>query len=108
MAETAPTASPARKRPRRKRGWFLLLVGMFNAVWALIVLCALVAVAAVYFFYDRPVVLPGWVETRIEARSGDGIPRCPNHLRRGPPADGGRLAPPRAAARRGCGRGRRA
>ena len=66
MAETTPPAPPT--SPRRKRGWFLLLVGLFNAIWALLVLTVMVAVAAVYFFYDRPVVLPDWVEARIEQR----------------------------------------
>ena len=66
MAETTPPAPPT--SCRRKRGWFVLLVGLFNAIWALLVLTVMVAVAAVYFFYDRPVVLPDWVEARIEQR----------------------------------------
>ncbi|WP_298862507.1 DUF3971 domain-containing protein [uncultured Sulfitobacter sp.] len=66
MADTTPPVPP--KSRRRKRGWFLLLVGLFNAAWSLLVLITLVAVAAVYFFYDRPVVLPDWVEARIERR----------------------------------------
>lgn len=66
MADTTPP-TPIKTR-RRKRGWFLLLVGLFNAAWALLVLITLVAVAAVYFLYDRPVVLPDWVEARIEQR----------------------------------------
>lgn len=66
MADTTSPAPP--KTRRRKRGWFLLLVGLFNAVWALLVLTTLAAVAAVYFLYDRPVVLPDWVEKRIETR----------------------------------------
>jgi hypothetical protein len=66
MADTTPPATP--KPRRRKRGWFLLLVGLFNAIWALLVLTTLAAVAAVYFLYDRPVVLPDWIEGRIEQR----------------------------------------
>ena len=66
MADTKQLAPP--KPLRRKRGWFLVLVGLFNAVWALLVLTTLVAVAAVYFLYDRPVVLPDWMEARIEER----------------------------------------
>ena len=66
MADTTPHKTL--KPRRRKRGWFLLLVGLFNAVWALLVLTTLVAVALVYFLYDRPVVLPDWVEARIEQR----------------------------------------
>lgn len=66
MADTTP---PVPRKPlRRKRGWFLLLVGLFNALWSLLVLTVIAAVAAVYFFYDRPVVLPDWVDTRIEER----------------------------------------
>ncbi|MEQ6204263.1 DUF3971 domain-containing protein [Sulfitobacter sp. HNIBRBA2951] len=67
MAQTdEPTASP--RKPTRKRGWFFLLIGFFNAVWSLLVLSALVISAVVYFLYDRPVVMPAWVETRIEQR----------------------------------------
>ncbi len=66
MAETTPQVP--RKAPRRKRGWLLLLLGLFNAVWSLLVLIVVIAVGAVYFFYDRPVVVPAWVETRIQER----------------------------------------
>ena len=66
MAETTPQVPP--KAPRRKRGWLLLLLGLFNAVWSLLVLIVVIAVGAVYFFYDRPVVVPAWVETRIQER----------------------------------------
>lgn len=66
MAETTPQVPP--KRPRRKRGWLLLLLGLFNAVWSLLVLIVVIAVGAVYFFYDRPVVVPAWIETRIQER----------------------------------------
>ena len=62
------TPEPPQKKRRRKRGWFLLLVGLFNAVWSLLVLVTVVAVGAVYFLYDRPVVVPHWVEARIEQR----------------------------------------
>ncbi|RKE94097.1 AsmA-like protein [Sulfitobacter guttiformis] len=75
MADSTPpvlpeVAKPAKRRkpPHRRRGWFLLMVGLFNAVWSLLVMTALAAIAAVYFFYDRPVVLPDWVDTRIEER----------------------------------------
>jgi hypothetical protein len=66
MAETTPP--PPLNAPRRKRGWLLLLLGLFNAVWSLLVLLVVIAVGAVYFFYDRPVVVPAWVETRIQER----------------------------------------
>ncbi|MEP1767651.1 MAG: DUF3971 domain-containing protein [Sulfitobacter sp.] len=62
-----PVPDPPKQR-RRKRGWFLLLIGMCNAVWSLGVLVMLIAAGAVYFLYDRPVVVPAWVETRIEQR----------------------------------------
>ncbi len=66
MAETTPQAP--RKAPHRKRGWLLLLLGLFNAVWSLLVLITVVAVGAVYFLYDRPVVVPAWIETKIQER----------------------------------------
>ena len=66
MADTTPPPPPV--PARRKRGWFLLLLGVFNALWSLLVLGVLIAVAGVYFFYDRPVVMPAWVEDRIEQR----------------------------------------
>ena len=72
MADTTPPTPP--KTRRRKRGWFLLLVGLFNAAWSLLVLSTLVAVAAVYFLYDRPVVLPDWIEARIEDRLASEFP----------------------------------
>jgi len=74
MAQTEDLPAQAR-RPTRKRGWFLLLVGLFNAVWSLLVLGVLVVVAAIYFFYDRPVVMPAWVETRIEERLATEFPQ---------------------------------
>lgn len=67
MAQTDP-APPKPQRRSRRRGWFLLLVGLFNAVWSVLVLGVVIALAAVYYFYDRPVVMPSWVEARIEAR----------------------------------------
>ncbi|MCX7565179.1 DUF3971 domain-containing protein [Sulfitobacter sp. F26169L] len=66
MADTSPPTSA--KPPRRKRGWFLLVLGVFNAIWSLLVLTLVALVGAVYFFYDRPVVMPNWVEQRIEQR----------------------------------------
>ncbi|WP_299030733.1 DUF3971 domain-containing protein [uncultured Sulfitobacter sp.] len=68
MAETSSPEPQPRPPRRRKRGWFLLLLGLFNAMWSLLVLVAVIAVGAVYFFYDRPVVMPNWVEARIEQR----------------------------------------
>lgn len=65
---TPPPPEPPQLPRRRKRGWFLLMIGLFNAVWSLIVLALVIAVGAVYFFYDRPVVMPAWVEARIEER----------------------------------------
>jgi hypothetical protein len=80
MADTAPPVSskaPPKGPPaRRKRGWLLLLLGLFNALWALLVLTAVAAVGAVYFFYDRPVVVPAWVETRIETRLAEEFPQA--------------------------------
>jgi hypothetical protein len=72
MADTDPPAP--QRLPRRKRGWFLLLVGMFNALWALLVLTTVALVASVYFLYDRPVIIPGWAEARIEARLASEFP----------------------------------
>ena len=72
MVETTPPEPP--KTPRRKRGWFLLLLGLFNAAWALLVLVTVVAVAAVYLLYDRPVVIPAWAEARIEKRLATEFP----------------------------------
>ena len=79
MAETAPPAPPplpSGNRPkRRKRGLLLLGIGLFNALWSLLVLTVVIAVAAVYFFYDRPVVMPNWVEARIEQRLEEEFPQ---------------------------------
>ena len=72
MVETTPPEP--QKPPRRKRGWFLLLLGLLNAAWALLVLVAVVAVAAVYLLYDRPVVIPAWAEARIEQRLATEFP----------------------------------
>ncbi|MEP3441546.1 MAG: DUF3971 domain-containing protein [Sulfitobacter sp.] len=77
MAQTDP-ALPASQSPpqrRRKRGWFLLCVGVFNALWSLLVLLVLIAVAAVYFLYDRPIDLPDWAEAQIEARLEEEFPQ---------------------------------
>ena len=74
MAQTEDLPAQPRKQTR-KRGWFLLLVGLFNAVWSLLVLGILVVVAAIYFFYDRPVVMPAWVENRIEQRLATEFPQ---------------------------------
>lgn len=68
MADAPPPPIDPPKQRRRKRGWFLLLVGLFNAVWSILVLIMIVAVGAVYFLYDRPVVMPAWVEARVEQR----------------------------------------
>lgn len=77
MAQTDPALPepPARPQRRRKRGWFLLCVGLFNAIWSLLVLLMLIAVGAVYFLYDRPVDLPDWAEARIEARLEEEFPQ---------------------------------
>jgi hypothetical protein len=75
MAETTPPAPRPARPARRKRGWFLLLLGFFNALWSLLVLLIVLAVGGVYFFYDRPVVMPGWVETRIEQRLEEEFPQ---------------------------------
>lgn len=72
MAETAPPEPP--KSRRRKRGWFLLLLGFFNALWALLVLGVMGLVGAVYYLYDRPVVIPAWAEARIEQRLATEFP----------------------------------
>jgi len=76
MADTSPPPPIAPKAPRRKRGWFLLLVGTFNAMWSLLVLGAVIAVGAVTYLYDRPVVMPAWVETRIEQRLAETFPQA--------------------------------
>ncbi|MGB5864335.1 MAG: DUF3971 domain-containing protein [Sulfitobacter sp.] len=68
MTDTAPQPAENAAPRRRKRGWLLLLLGLFNAIWAILVLLTVIAVGLVYFLYDRPVVLPGWAETRIEER----------------------------------------
>ena len=77
-SDTAPPGLPVPppRKALRKRGWFLLLVGLFNAVWALGVLVVLILTGAVYFLYDRPVVMPGWVETRIEQRLETEFPQA--------------------------------
>ncbi|KEJ90230.1 YhdP family protein [Sulfitobacter donghicola] len=66
MADPIPQMPP--KKRHRERGWFLLLLGFCNAVWSLLVLVTVIAVGAVYFFYDRPVVVPAWVEAKIHDR----------------------------------------
>jgi len=75
MAETAPPPPPRAEPARRKRGWFLLLLGFFNALWSMLVLLIVLAVGLVYFFYDRPVVMPAWVESRIEQRLEEEFPQ---------------------------------
>ena len=78
MADTPPPeqdATPRKPRSRRKRGLLMLSIGLFNAMWSLLVLGMVIAVGAVYFFYDRPVVMPGWVEARIEQRLEEEFPQ---------------------------------
>jgi hypothetical protein len=74
MAEADPPDLPPQRPKRRKRGLFLLGIGMFNALWSLLVLTVVIAVGAVYFFYDRPVVMPAWVEARVEQRLQEEFP----------------------------------
>ncbi|MBB3994669.1 hypothetical protein GGR95_002317 [Sulfitobacter undariae] len=74
MADPAPTAPPPVRPSRRKRGLLMLLIGLFNAIWSLVVLAVVIAVGAVYFFYDRPVVVPAWIEARIEQRLEEEFP----------------------------------
>lgn len=82
MADTPPPAAPlpaprtARLPLRRKRGWFLLGLGVLNALWSLLVLTVAVAVGLVYFFYDRPVFMPAWAEARIEQRLETEFPQA--------------------------------
>lgn len=76
MADTAVPMPPSSPPGRRKRGWFLLFLGLINALWSLMVLAVLIAVGAVYFLYDRPVVMPGWVEARIETRLAAEFPQA--------------------------------
>lgn len=78
MAETAPPPPPppqAGRPARRKRGWILLVLRFFNAMWSLLVLSMVVAVGGVYFLYDRPVVMPAWIEARIEQRLAEDFPQ---------------------------------
>lgn len=78
MADTpppVPDAPPRKPRSRRKRGLLMLSIGLFNAMWSLLVLTMVIAVGAVYFFYDRPVVMPAWVEARIEQRLEEEFPQ---------------------------------
>ena len=77
MVDTPPPQpdTPPTTRSRRKRGLLMLSIGLFNAMWSLLVLCIVIAVGAVYFFYDRPVVMPGWVEVRIEQRLEQEFPQ---------------------------------
>jgi hypothetical protein len=76
MADTPQPTMPAPGPPRRKRGLLLLVLGLLNALWALLVLGMVVAVGAVTFLYDRPVVMPAWIEARIEARLEEEFPQA--------------------------------
>ncbi len=76
MVDPAPPKQQTPPAPRRRRKRYLLLHGVFYAIWTLCVLVVMALVGAIYFIYERPLVAPDWVEARIEARLAHDLPQA--------------------------------